>query len=70
MLIEAYRLEIAVSTHSVQHLDYEATCFNFSLKLAAGQAELARCTPLYERPAGEGLREQLEDLLATKWPVL
>lgn len=43
----------------------EATCFNFALKLAAGQAELRACTPLYE--AGrEGARQLLEDMLAPR----
>lgn len=44
----------------------ETTCFNFSLKLAAGQVELRACTPQYE--AGrEAARQSLEDMLATRW---
>jgi ArsR family metal-binding transcriptional regulator len=48
----------------------EATCFNLALKLAAGQVELAACTPIYEEPAFEERRGCLESLIATKWPVL
>lgn len=48
----------------------ENTCFNFALKLAAGQVELSACTPLYDEPALDGKRAQLESLLATRWPVL
>jgi ArsR family metal-binding transcriptional regulator len=47
----------------------EETCFAFALKLAAGQAELEGCTPLYEDQAHHGQRVQLEDLLANKWPT-
>jgi ArsR family metal-binding transcriptional regulator len=47
----------------------EATCFNFALKLAAGQVELRACTPLHE--AGrEGARQSLEEMLAAKWPTV
>ncbi len=48
----------------------EETCFNFSLKLAAAQAELASCRPLYEDETYRTQREQLENLLAVKWPAL
>jgi ArsR family metal-binding transcriptional regulator len=48
----------------------EATCFNFALKLAAGQVELAGCTPLYDEPDLANQRAQLESLLVTKWPTL
>ena len=50
----------------------EATCFNFALKLVAGQANLKACTPLYD-PANEiahsEKRAQLESQLAAKWPA-
>lgn len=42
----------------------ESTCFNFALKLAVGQVELAQCTPLYDDPAHGEQRMQLEALLA------
>ena len=48
----------------------EATCFNLALKLAAGQVELAACTPLMQEPAYEEQRARLLSLMATKWPVL
>jgi ArsR family metal-binding transcriptional regulator len=48
----------------------EATCFNFALKLAAGQRELAACAPLYNDPQWEGQRSRLESLVATRWPAL
>jgi len=48
----------------------ESTCFNFALKLAAGQAELAVCTPLYEDEAHAANRATLESQLSSKWPVL
>jgi ArsR family metal-binding transcriptional regulator len=48
----------------------EATCFNLALKLAAGQVELAACTPLMQEPAYEEQRARLASLIATKWPVL
>jgi ArsR family metal-binding transcriptional regulator len=48
----------------------EATCFNLALKLAAGQVELAVCTPLIQEPAYEEQRAGLMSLIATKWPVL
>jgi ArsR family metal-binding transcriptional regulator len=50
----------------------EDTCFNFALKLVAGQAELEACTPLYD-PANETVYAaqiaQLESQLASKWPA-
>jgi ArsR family metal-binding transcriptional regulator len=48
----------------------EETCFAFSLKLAAGTAEPEGCLPLYEDSDLTGQRDQLEKLLATKWPTL
>jgi len=47
----------------------ETTCFNFALKLAAGQAELARCPPLHQEPALRVQRRQLETLMVTRWPA-
>ncbi len=38
--------------------------------LVAAQAELARCTPLYDDPAFEPQRSQLAALVASKWPAL
>lgn len=46
------------------------TCFAFALRLAAGQAGLEGCTPLYEDQAWAEQRAQLEELLARKWPTL
>ncbi|MBC7261001.1 MAG: hypothetical protein H5T63_03220, partial [Chloroflexi bacterium] len=37
----------------------QPTCFTFALKLVAGQANIALCTPLFE----EAYREQREQLL-------
>ncbi|MFH1112283.1 MAG: (Fe-S)-binding protein [Pseudomonadota bacterium] len=48
----------------------EASCFNFALKLAAGQLELAACKPLFRKEEQDGQRAQLESLLATKRPLL
>ena len=48
----------------------ESTCFNFALKLAAGKAELRRCAPLYEQPSYAENRASLEELLATRKPML
>ena len=47
----------------------EETCFAFALKLAAGQAELEGCTPLFEDQTHAEQRAQLEGLLAQKWPT-
>jgi len=48
----------------------ENSCFNLALKLAAGQAPLTACTPLYNEGAYEAQRQRLESLMATKWPAL
>ena len=48
----------------------EATCFNFALKLAAAQRDLAQCTPLFAEVLWETQRQQLESLVATRWPAL
>jgi ArsR family metal-binding transcriptional regulator len=48
----------------------EATCFNFALKLVAGQASMALCRPLYEDVRWEEQRAQLEHMVATRWPAL
>ena len=44
----------------------ESTCFNFALKLAVEQVQLAQCAPLYDDPAHGELRDQLESMLAGK----
>lgn len=48
----------------------EATCFNFALKLAAGQVELNKCEPLYDESGYSEQRIALESLVATKRPLL
>ena len=48
----------------------ESSCFNFALKLAAGQVELRQCEPLHEEGNYEEQRGQLEFLLAVKRPLL
>ena len=48
----------------------EETCFSFALRLAAGQTQLERCTPLHEEMGLEDRRSRLETLLATKRPAL
>jgi ArsR family metal-binding transcriptional regulator len=48
----------------------ESTCFNFALKLAAGQAKMEQCEPLIRVPGYEANRLDLETLLATKSPSL
>ncbi|MBN1179851.1 MAG: hypothetical protein JXD18_11595 [Anaerolineae bacterium] len=48
----------------------EATCFNFALKIVGAQADLTRCTPLYEDETLTEKRAVLEGLLAAKWPAL
>ncbi len=48
----------------------EASCFNFALKLAAGQVELPSCKPLFRDAGYDGQRVQLESLLAVKRPLL
>lgn len=47
----------------------EATCFVFANKLAAGQVELERCTPLFE-PQYAGQRAKLAELLAVDLPAI
>ena len=48
----------------------EASCFNFALKLAAGQRELRECGPLHEDEQYRESREQLESLLERKRTLL
>jgi len=48
----------------------EDTCFNLALKLAAGQAQLAACAPLYGEAVYDEQRQRLESLIATRWPLL
>ena len=48
----------------------EATCFNFALKLAAAQRDLAECPPLFAEAIWETQRRQLESLVSTRWPAL
>jgi ArsR family metal-binding transcriptional regulator len=48
----------------------EASCFNFALKLAAGQIELEKCEPLYVEVEYREQRAQIESLLAAKRPLL
>ncbi|MDQ1240448.1 MAG: hypothetical protein QG577_2634 [Thermodesulfobacteriota bacterium] len=48
----------------------EASCFNFALKLAAGQIELAKCEPLFAEAEYQEPRAQVESLLAAKRPLL
>lgn len=48
----------------------EATCFNFALKVAAGQLQLEKCIPLYQDDQYEGQRKQLLTQIATKRPLL
>jgi ArsR family metal-binding transcriptional regulator len=48
----------------------ESTCFNFALKLAAGQLALRQCEPLYAEDQYESQRMQLETLIATKRTLL
>ncbi len=48
----------------------ESTCFNFALKLAAGQAKMDQCEPLVQGPEYEAKRLDLEALLAKKSPSL
>ncbi len=47
----------------------EATCFVFANKLAAGQVELERCTPLAEPQYAEQ-QAKLADLLAVDMPAI
>jgi ArsR family metal-binding transcriptional regulator len=48
----------------------EASCFNFALKLAAGQIELEKCEPLLGEVECREQRAQIESLLAAKRPLL
>jgi ArsR family metal-binding transcriptional regulator len=48
----------------------ENTCFNFALKLAAGQKELANCSPLHRESTFSEQRGQLECLLFRKRTLL
>ncbi|MEW6141366.1 MAG: (Fe-S)-binding protein [Thermodesulfobacteriota bacterium] len=48
----------------------EASCFNFALKLAAGQIELEKCEPLFVELDYQEHRAQIESLMATKRPLL
>ncbi len=48
----------------------EASCFNFALKLAAGQIELEKCEPLFVEVEYREQRAQIESLLAAKRPLL
>jgi ArsR family metal-binding transcriptional regulator len=48
----------------------ESTCFNFALKLAAGQLESAKCIPLFQEERYKDRRAVLEGLLARKRPLL
>ena len=48
----------------------EASCFNFALKLAAGQIDLEKCEPVVAEAEYRGQRTQIESLLATKRPLL
>ena len=48
----------------------ESTCFNFALKIVAGQAKITGCIPLYQDPAWDQRREKLEKLVDTKWPAI
>ena len=48
----------------------EASCFNFALKLAAGQIELEKCEPLFVEVAYGEQRAHIQSLLAAKRPLL
>ncbi len=48
----------------------ESTCFNFALKLAAGQGELKSCEPICEEDEYREQRDKLQSLLKTKRPLL
>jgi ArsR family metal-binding transcriptional regulator len=48
----------------------ENSCFNFALKLAAGQVELKSCEPVCSEQECHEQRENLEALLKTKRPLL
>jgi ArsR family metal-binding transcriptional regulator len=44
----------------------ESTCFNFALQVAAGQAKVKACTPLFEGTAYEAGKVELQELLIRK----
>lgn len=48
----------------------EASCYNFALKLAAGQRELSECPPLYEDKQYEDDRKELERMMHENRPLL
>jgi ArsR family metal-binding transcriptional regulator len=48
----------------------ESSCFNFALKLAAGQLELGQCGPLHTETQYARQLEQLKELLVKKRPLL
>ena len=48
----------------------ENSCFNFALKLAAGQLALKSCEPLFAEDRHREQREQLEALIETKRTLL
>lgn len=48
----------------------EASCFNFALKLAAGQQELQKCEPLHSEDQYKEQLAELEALLEKKRPLL
>jgi ArsR family metal-binding transcriptional regulator len=48
----------------------ESSCFNFALKVAAGQLELRKCEPLYTEDQYAEQREQLESLMKSKRTLL
>lgn len=48
----------------------EATCFNFALKLAAGQVPLEKCEPLFQETQYAEQLAELESQVATKRPLL
>ncbi|HEY74942.1 MAG TPA: hypothetical protein G4O00_02025 [Thermoflexia bacterium] len=48
----------------------EKGCFPFAVKLAAGEVAAESCRPLFEEPTYTERLEQLQTLLAAKWPSL
>lgn len=48
----------------------ESSCFTFALKLAAGQIDLQKCSPVCEEAEYKEQLAQLESLLKTKRPLL
>ena len=48
----------------------ENSCFNFALKLAAGQVELGLCVPIQTEEQYEEKKKQLEQLISVKRPLL